>query len=330
MLFSPKRRAIWWALLVLLLLIELSDALTADPYKVLGVPRTASKKEIRHKYKKLAIKYHPDRNPNAREKFKEINVAYDILSDDDKRAAYDRGESDDRFGNGPHAFHGGNPFDGNNMHFTFNGGGAGGFEQMFGNMFGNGGNPFGAGGFPGGMPFPGGQHRGAGNRGAPQQETPPQAKHVSTRGKVVLFSSDRFNLDCIKKRRVCMILLESQVSASTDGALSSAKAQFAKAARTNPDIEFLSLKDTKLERKLADALLGHHTQQQKQPSTLCADRGTAVCVVAVRCSQLGGCKYTTAGVGGSGKGAISLSDTIQRMQSGDAKWKVTDMKSLEE
>jgi molecular chaperone DnaJ len=63
-----------------------------DYYDVLGVPRNASKDQIKNEYRKLALKYHPDRNkePGAEDKFKEISEAYAILSDDDKRAQYDR------------------------------------------------------------------------------------------------------------------------------------------------------------------------------------------------------------------------------------------------
>lgn len=64
-----------------------------DYYKILGVPRTATAEEIRSAYRKLALKYHPDRNPNdkqAEDQFKEINEAYQALSDPDKRARYDQ------------------------------------------------------------------------------------------------------------------------------------------------------------------------------------------------------------------------------------------------
>jgi curved DNA-binding protein len=63
-----------------------------DYYKILGVERNASQEDIRRTYRKLAMKYHPDRNPGdakAEERFKDINEAYQVLSDKDKRARYD-------------------------------------------------------------------------------------------------------------------------------------------------------------------------------------------------------------------------------------------------
>jgi molecular chaperone DnaJ len=64
-----------------------------DYYEVLGVSRTAGEAEVKAAFRKLAMKYHPDRNPGDKEserRFKEINEAYDVLKDGDKRAAYDR------------------------------------------------------------------------------------------------------------------------------------------------------------------------------------------------------------------------------------------------
>ena len=67
-------------------------AIKQDYYEVLGVARNASEEEIRRAFRRLAFQYHPDRNrePKAEEKFKEINEAYQVLSDPDKRRRYDR------------------------------------------------------------------------------------------------------------------------------------------------------------------------------------------------------------------------------------------------
>ena len=64
-----------------------------DYYEVLGVSKNATESEIKKSYRKLALKYHPDKNPDdseAEDKFKEAAEAYEILSDQDKRAKYDR------------------------------------------------------------------------------------------------------------------------------------------------------------------------------------------------------------------------------------------------
>jgi len=65
----------------------------ADYYEILGVSRSASDQEVKSAYRKLALKYHPDRNPGdhaAEEKFKQASEAYQVLCDAEKRAAYDR------------------------------------------------------------------------------------------------------------------------------------------------------------------------------------------------------------------------------------------------
>src|SRR4051812_14343244 len=71
--------------------------MAADPYSVLGLGKEASDKDIRSAYRKLAKQFHPDLNPGnkqAETRFKQISAAYDLLSDKDKRAKYDRGEID--------------------------------------------------------------------------------------------------------------------------------------------------------------------------------------------------------------------------------------------
>ena len=106
-----------------------------NPYEVLGVARDASDADIKKAYHKLVMKYHPDKNPGdktAEEKFKEVNNAFDILKDPQKRAAYDRfGDAAFAGGNGASAGaggFGGNPF--GNGAFNFNGGDMGGMEDI--------------------------------------------------------------------------------------------------------------------------------------------------------------------------------------------------------
>jgi len=71
----------------------------ADPYSLLGVPKSATAEDIKSAYRKLAKKLHPDVNPGRKDieqKFKEVTSAYDLLSDKDKRARFDRGEIDEQ------------------------------------------------------------------------------------------------------------------------------------------------------------------------------------------------------------------------------------------
>ncbi len=118
-----------------------------DYYDCLGVARDADAAELKKAYRKLAMQYHPDRNPDdpeAEKSFKEVNEAYEVLKDEDKRAAYDRfGHAAFEGGGGPGA--GG-----------FGGGGAsaGGFADIFEEMFGD---------FMGGR---GGQQRAGAGRGS--------------------------------------------------------------------------------------------------------------------------------------------------------------------
>ncbi|MGX7893871.1 DnaJ C-terminal domain-containing protein [Tsuneonella sp. HG222] len=151
----------------------------ADPYATLGVSRSATEKDIKSAYRKLAKELHPDRNsdnPKAAERFSDVTRAYDLLSDASKRAQFDRGEIDGEgnprgFGGGGGPFGGG--FNGGSPHGGFDprdfrtaggqggfGGGAEGidigdiFEGLFG---GRAGGP--AGGMGGTMGGPGGQRR---------------------------------------------------------------------------------------------------------------------------------------------------------------------------
>lgn len=139
----------------------------ADPYTTLGVARNADEKAIKSAYRKLAKELHPDRNqdnPKAADRFAAVTQAYDLLSDKDKRAQYDRGEIDENgqpkmpFGFGAGGG-GGNPFGGRGGFRPGAGpGGAGGFEggdfsSIFDDLFNNGGGG-------GGGPFGGGARRG--------------------------------------------------------------------------------------------------------------------------------------------------------------------------
>ena len=110
-----------------------------DYYKILGVPKDISQKDIRAAYRKRSKQFHPDLHPDdpkAKAKFQMLNEAYEVLNDPEKRAKYDQygenwkqAEQFGGFGNG-----GGNPFEG----FSFNMGGECGmsdfFQQIFGGM----------------------------------------------------------------------------------------------------------------------------------------------------------------------------------------------------
>ncbi|MCP3686902.1 MAG: DnaJ domain-containing protein [Gammaproteobacteria bacterium] len=106
-----------------------------DYYQILGVPREASNADIKKSYRKLARRYHPDVNKDdsAEDKFKEVNEAYEVLKDSEKRQAYDRFGSDWKHG---HEFRGGGGFTGGQ---PGRGGFSGGdFSDFFESIFGGG------------------------------------------------------------------------------------------------------------------------------------------------------------------------------------------------
>ena len=137
-----------------------------DPYQVLGVDKKATAAEVKKAFRRLAKKHHPDQNPDdskAQEKFSEINSAYEILSDADKRGQFDRGEID---ADGKPKFQGFDPRtagagDGRGGFRWSSGGGGGGADDIlndiFGGFAGQSGFGGGQGGFSGGQGFGGGQ-----------------------------------------------------------------------------------------------------------------------------------------------------------------------------
>lgn len=113
-----------------------------DYYEVLGVSKTASADEIKKAFRKAAVNYHPDKTGGDEAKFKEVNEAYEVLKDQQKRQRYDQFGHAGVGGNSGGGAGGGNPFegfggfDGQNVHFDFGGGDLG---DIFGQFFGGGG-----------------------------------------------------------------------------------------------------------------------------------------------------------------------------------------------
>ncbi|CAK9133849.1 unnamed protein product [Ilex paraguariensis] len=165
-----------------------------DYYKVLQVDRSSSDEDLKKAYRKLAMKWHPDKNPNnkkdAEAKFKQISEAYDVLSDPQKRSVYDQFGEEGLKGQVPPPGAGGFSSFGGPSSFRFNPRSADdifseffGFSSPFGGMGDMGGSRAGGSGFPRGMfgedifaSFRGGGGEGSGNvprKGAPIERTLP-------------------------------------------------------------------------------------------------------------------------------------------------------------
>jgi len=109
-----------------------------DYYEVLGVSKDASDDELKKAFRKAAVKYHPDKEGGDEDKFKEINEAYEVLKDKQKRQRYDQFGHAGVGGNSGGGYGGGNPFEGfSNGGFEFNFG-DGGLGDIFGQFFGGG------------------------------------------------------------------------------------------------------------------------------------------------------------------------------------------------
>lgn len=197
-----------------------SNVFSEDYYEVLGVPRNADEKTIKRAYRKLAVKHHPDKNPDdqkgAEERFKRVGEAYEVLSDEKKRRIYDQVGKQGLKG-GPSAnFNFGDAQDIFKMFFSNNGdpfGDDDGFGGMFGGGFPGGmpgmrfsfGGPGGARGFPGfgGMPGHGhGMRRPQRTKPSPIPEQSliytgnlTQETYNNLQGRIISWTGERFHVD---------------------------------------------------------------------------------------------------------------------------------------
>jgi curved DNA-binding protein len=167
-------------------------------YETLGISENASETEIKKAYRKLARQYHPDVNKEsgAEDKFKEINSAYEILSDKQKKQQYDM-HGDNMFGgqnfsdfSRSHGRGGQGDLDDILRQMFSGGGGFGGFGGSGGNPFGGGGNPFGG----GANPFGGGQQRQEPNLDIETNVTIPFSVSILGGSHSVSVNGDRFDI----------------------------------------------------------------------------------------------------------------------------------------
>lgn len=199
-----------------------------DFYKILGVAKSASDDEIKKAYRKLALKYHPDKNKakDAEEKFKEVAEAYEILSDKKKRDIYDQYGEDGLKGESASAGSAG----ANNYSYTFHGDPRATFAQFFGTndpfsiFFGDGGERMAFGGdmFGGGMDQDDIFSQMSGNRGGAFRSQSfnvhgnPQAKKMKVDPPIehdLYVTLEEVNTGCTKKMKISKMVVEADGSA---------------------------------------------------------------------------------------------------------------------
>jgi len=199
-----------------------SNVFSDDYYEVLGVARSADEKQIKRAYRKLAVKHHPDKNPDdqkgAEERFKRVGEAYEVLSDEKKRRIYDQvGKSGLKNGGmgGAHFdahdifkmfFSNGDPFGDDDGFGGMFGGMGGGFGPGMRFNFGGGPGRGGFGGMPGGFGGMGG-HPGMRRRATPKKPSPipeqsivytgnlKQENYNNLQGRIVSYTGERFVVD---------------------------------------------------------------------------------------------------------------------------------------